>query len=53
MIPDLGTYGGTVLGAYAVTLGLLAILVATSWRRSALARRDLERLEAGRRTSDG
>lgn len=51
MIPDLGKYAATVLGAYAVTLVLLAVLVATSWRRAITTRRRLERLEAERRRS--
>ncbi len=45
MTPDLGGYAGTVLGAYAVTLGLLAALVAVSLLRSAQVRRALERIE--------
>jgi len=49
MIPDLGKYAGTVLGAYGITLVLLAAIIAASWRRSARARRDLKRLEASRR----
>ena len=49
MIPDLDKYAGTVLGAYGITLVLLAAIVAASWRRSLRARRDLQRLEASRR----
>ena len=45
MMPDLGPYAGTVLGAYAVTLVLLAALVLVSWRRSVGVRRTLARLE--------
>lgn len=50
MIPDLGKYGDTVLGAYGVTLLLLALLVGATWRRSARVRRELARLETRRRT---
>jgi heme exporter protein D len=53
MIPDLGKYAATVLGAYAVTLGLVALLVVASWRRAARARAELERLESARRTPNG
>ena len=34
MMPDLDRYAGTVLGAYGVTLAMLALLVAMSWWRS-------------------
>ena len=46
MMPDLGRYAGTVLGAYAATLAPLALLVVVSWRRSARMRRDLAEAEA-------
>ena len=51
MMPDLGRYAGTVLGAYAVTLALLGLLVALSWWRAAHVRRQLADIEArmGRR----
>jgi heme exporter protein D len=51
VIPELGRYAGTVLGAYAVTLGLLGGLVAVSLWRAARVRRRLAALEA-RRTID-
>lgn len=53
MIPDLGKYVDTVLGAYGVTLLLLALLVGASWRRSIRTRRELRRLEARRSRTDG
>lgn len=46
MIPDLDKYAGTVLGAYAVTLALLAALVALSFWRAARTRDALARVEA-------
>jgi heme exporter protein D len=46
MMPDLGRYAGTVLGAYAVTLALLGLLVAVSWWRAAQVRRRLAEIEA-------
>ncbi|WP_111430352.1 heme exporter protein CcmD [Rhodobacteraceae bacterium DSL-40] len=46
MMPDLGRYAGTVLGAYGATIALLAALVAVSLWRSARVRRALERAEA-------
>jgi heme exporter protein D len=46
MTPDLGTYAGTVLSAYGVTLALLAALVALSWWRSERIKRALADTEA-------
>lgn len=46
MMPDLDRYAGTVLGAYGVTLALLALLVAWSWWRAVRARRALAEAEA-------
>ena len=45
-MPELDRYAGTVLGAYGVTLALLALLVAVSWWRSAWVRRRLGEVEA-------
>lgn len=54
MIPDLDKYAGTVLGAYAVTLALLAALVALSFWRAARTREALGRVEAQvKRQRDG
>ncbi len=53
MWPDLGRYAVTVLGAYGVTLGLLAALVGISWRRSVAVRRRLREVEARRGRGDG
>jgi heme exporter protein D len=46
MMPELDRYAGTVLGAYAVTLVLLALVVAASWWRSVWVRRRLGEVEA-------
>lgn len=46
MMPDLGKYAATVLLAYGVSLGLIAVLVVTSLRRSARLRRTLAQAEA-------
>ncbi len=46
MIPDLDKYAGTVLGAYAVTIALLAAIVALSFWRAARTRDALARIEA-------
>jgi heme exporter protein D len=45
MIPELGKYAGSVLGAYGVTLLLLVLLVAASALRGAQVRRALAQLE--------
>lgn len=52
-MPDLGPYAGTVLGAYAVTLALLAVLVGLSLWRAARVARALAAAEAARRRGDG
>ena len=46
MMPDLGKYAGTVLGAYAVALILLALLVALTLWQGARTKRALEAVEA-------
>lgn len=54
MSPELGPYAGAVLGAYAVTLILLGLLVGQSLRRAARVKRALALIEAEtRRTTDG
>jgi heme exporter protein D len=46
MMPELGQYAGTVLGAYGVTLALLALLIALTLHRAAKVRRELAKIEA-------
>ncbi|MBP0481777.1 heme exporter protein CcmD [Sagittula salina] len=48
MMPELGKYAGAVLSSYAVSLGLIAMFVWLSLRRSRRVKRDLEQVE-GRR----
>ena len=48
MMSELGDYAAEVLSAYGVSIALLAIIVAQSFRRARRARADLERVE-GRR----
>jgi heme exporter protein D len=48
MMPELGTYAGAVLGAYGVTLALLAALIALSLLRAARVRRALAAAERRR-----
>jgi heme exporter protein D len=45
VIPELGRYAGTVLGAYAVTLALLGGLLVVSLWRAARVRRALAEIE--------
>ena len=52
MIPDLGPYWLEVLASYAVSLAILAGLVALIWRRSAVIRRELSEMEARARTGE-
>ncbi len=44
-MPDLGTYSGTVLGAYGVTLALVILLVVQSALRGVQVRRRLAQVE--------
>lgn len=46
MIPDLGRYAGTVLGAYGVSLLLILGLIGLSVFRGDRVRRALEKAEA-------
>lgn len=54
MMPDLGKYAGTVLSAWAVSLALLALIVAFSLWRGRMVKRQLaeaeSRLAAARNT---
>ncbi len=49
MMPDLGKYAATVLGAYAVSLTLLAVIVILSIWQSRRMKRRLDAAEARRR----
>ncbi|SFR41905.1 heme exporter protein D [Yoonia tamlensis] len=44
-MPELGKYAVEVLAAYGVSLGLLAVIIVISWRRSVRVRAALERIE--------
>ena len=46
MMPDLGKYAGAVLSAYAVSLLLIAVLVALSLWRARRVKAELARIEA-------
>jgi len=46
MMPDLGTYATEVLLAYAVSLGLIALLILGIWTRSRRVKRALAALES-------
>jgi heme exporter protein D len=46
MMPDLGRYAFEVLTAYAVSLGLIAVLIVWSFVKSARVRRALAEAEA-------
>lgn len=45
-MPELGKYAVEVLSAYAISLGMLAVLVILSLRRGRAARAALEAVEA-------
>lgn len=48
MMPDLGKYAFSVLGAYGATLGLLGVLILFSWIKSRSIKRRLDAAEARR-----
>ena len=50
-MPDLGKYADAVLSSYAVSLVLIIVLVAISWRRAVHIRKSLEEIE-GKGKSD-
>jgi len=52
MMPDLGRYATEVTSAYLVSLGILAVLVAGVWWRGARVRRQLQEIEARKRSAD-
>lgn len=45
MMPELGKYAGAVLSSYAVSLGLIVLLVLLSLRRARRVRAELEKVE--------
>ncbi len=53
MMPDLGKYAFAVLGSYAATVVLLALLVGVTLWQGARAKRALAVAEAGIGKSDG
>ncbi|PRY26255.1 heme exporter protein D [Aliiruegeria haliotis] len=48
MMPDLGKYAADVLAAYAVSLGLIAVLLIVSLRQSRKTRTALRQVEESR-----
>jgi heme exporter protein D len=49
MMPELGKYAGAVLGSYAISIGLIVVLVALSLWRARRIKKELEKVEARRR----
>lgn len=45
-MPELGKYAGAVLGAWGITLVLLATIIVLSWVQSRRAKSALEAIEA-------
>lgn len=45
MIPELGKYAGAVLSSYAISLGLIVLLVAVSVIRARKVKRALDQVE--------
>lgn len=48
MMPVLGKYAVAVLGAYGLTLALLALLIGATWLRARAVKRRLDAAEARR-----
>lgn len=46
MMPDLGKYADTVMGAYGASIVVLGLIVWLSWRKSARVRKRLADVEA-------
>ena len=53
MMPELGKYAGAVLGSYAMTALLIAVLVGLSLWQAARVKRALAEVEARQGRSDG
>jgi len=53
MMPELGKYAGAVLGSYAASVLLIAVLVALSLWRSAKVRRALREVEERQGKTNG
>jgi len=51
-MPELGKYAGAVLGAWGITLALLAALIAFTWVQSRKAKRLLDAIEARRKAKE-
>ncbi len=47
-MPDLGKYAVEVYAAYGISLGLLVAVALISWRQSARAKAELDKIEARR-----
>jgi len=47
-MPELGKYAGAVLGSWAITLGLLVLLIALTWVQARAAKRKHDEIEARR-----
>lgn len=52
-MPELGKYAGAVIGAWGVTLALLALLILLTWVQSRAARTKLDAIEARRKAGEG
>ena len=52
-MPELGKYGGAVLGSWGVTLALLAGLILLTWVQSRKAKAKLDAIEARRKSQEG
>ena len=51
-MPELGKYAGAVLGSWAITLALLAVLIALTWARARSAKRKHDEIEARRKAGN-
>lgn len=51
-MPELGKYAGAVMSSWAVTLGLIAVLIALTWVQSRKAKAALDAIEARRKAKE-
>ena len=48
-MPELGKYAGAILGAWGITLALIALLIVLTWVQSRAAKRKHDEIEARRK----
>ena len=52
-MPELGKYAGEILWSWAITLGLLGVLIVLTWVQARAAKRKHDEIEGRRRAGEG